>query len=196
MPDPSYFEKLQMQAFRAGVRPRTDESLNWFRERLKSVSRINRTKILKDSALKKVNTPLPGRMFMYVYDPKTKATLPYYDKFPLIIMVELTKDGFYGLNLHYLPPRLRAKFFDKLLAFKNNSKYDNSTRLKLTYDFLRASSKLKEFAPCFKRYLNSHIKSTISEVPAPEWEVAIFMPTEHFTYNTKQTVWKKVRKML
>ena len=196
MPDPSYFEKLQMQAFRAGVRPRTEESLQWFRERLKFVSRINRTKILKDSALKKVNTPLPGRMFMYVYDPKTKATLPYYDKFPLIVMVELTKDGFYGLNLHYLPPRLRAKFFDKLLAFKSNSKYDNSTRLKLTYDFLKASSKLKEFAPCFKRYLNSHVKSTISEVPAPEWEVAIFMPTEHFTYNTKQTVWKKVRKML
>ena len=192
----SYFEKLQMQAFRAGVAPRTQESLEWFKNRLKSVSRLNRDKILKDSALKKVNTPLPGRMFMYVYDPKTKADLPYYDKFPLIIMVELTNNGFYGLNLHYLPPILRAKFFDKLLAFKNNNKYDSSTRLRLTYDFLKSSSKLKEFAPCFKRYLNSHIKSNITEVPAPEWEVAVFMPTEHFTYNTKQTVWKKVRKML
>ena len=192
----SYFEKLQIEAFRAGVRPRTTASLDWFRKRLKPVSRLNRKKIKEDSALKTSSNPLPGRMYMYVYDPKTKAKLPYYDKFPLIIMVELTKDGFYGLNLHYLPPILRAKFFDKLLAFNSDKSYGANARLKLTYNFLKASSRMKEFAPCFKRYLHSHVKSTVSEVPPAEWEIAVFLPTEHFTYNTKQTVWKKVRKMI
>lgn len=195
MPD-SYFQKLEMQAFRAGVRPRSKESLEWFKKRLQSVSRINRENILKDEALKKVNTPLAGRMYMYFYDPKYKETLPYYDRFPLIILVDQVKGGFTGLNLHYLPPVLRAKFFDQLTAFTNNKNYDNSTRFRLTYNFLQASSKLKEFKPCFKRYLANHVQSRIVEVPAPEWEVALFLPTDKFVYNKRQTVWKKSRKMI
>ena len=122
----SYFDKIQSAAFRSGVKPRSQESLNWFRTSLKNiVKRVNREQLLKDSNLNKVNKPLPGRMFMYFYDPKTKETLPYYDKFPLIIMVEKAPKGFYGLNLHYLSPKLRAKFFDKLLEYKNNEKYDS-----------------------------------------------------------------------
>jgi hypothetical protein len=185
----SYFDKIQATAFRAGIKPRSDESLNWFRLKVKSIVNPSRDKLLKDSAVKKVNTPLPGRMFMYFYDPKTKETLPYYDKFPLIIMVEKAPKGFYGLNLHYLPPKLRAKFFDKLLEFKNNKKYDNSTRFRITYDFLKSASKLNEFKPCFKRYLNKHVTSTIAEVPSTEWEAALFLPTEQFVKKSKTSVW-------
>lgn len=194
--DESYFQKLEMQAFRAGVRPRTRESLEWFKKRLQTVSRINRTNILNDDMLNKVNTPLAGRMYMYFYDPKYKETLPYYDRFPLIILVDKTNNGFTGLNLHYLPIGLRAKFFDKLTEFTNNKKYDESTRFKLTYNFLAASSKMKEFKPCFKRYIAGNVESRIVEVPAPEWEVALFMPTDKFVYNKRQTVWRKSKQMI
>lgn len=192
----SYFDKIQATAFRSGIKPRSSESLNWFRTKVKSIARPSRDKLLKDSALKKVNRALPGRMFMYFYDPKTKETLPYYDKFPLIIMVERAPKGFYGLNLHYLPPKLRAKFFDKLLEFKNNKKYDESTKFRITYDFLKASSKLKEFRPCFKRYLNEHVTSTIAEVPSTEWEAALFLPTEQFVKKSKNSVWSTSRGMI
>lgn len=193
----SYFDKIQSAAFRSGVKPRTQESLNWFRTSLKNiVKRVNREQLLKDSNLNKVNKPLPGRMFMYFYDPKTKETLPYYDKFPLIIMVERAPKGFYGLNLHYISPKLRAKFFDKLLEYKNNEKYDSSTRLKLTYKFLKSASKLKEFKPCFKRYLTSNITSRISEVPSTEWEAALFLPTEQFVKNSKSSVWKSSKELI
>ena len=136
-----------------------------------------------------------GRMYMYFYDPKTKDILPYYDRFPLIVMVKREKGGFTGLNLHYLPPILRAKFFDRLTEFTNN-KYDESTRFRLTYNFLRASSKLELFKPCFKRYLTSQVESRITEVPATEWEVALFLPTDKFVKNSRQTVWKKSRAMI
>ena len=186
----SYFDKIQAAAFRSGVTPRSADSLEWFRTKVQSIVRPSRDKLLKDSAVKTVNKPLSGRMFMYFYDPKTKDTLPYYDKFPLIIMVERAPKGFYGLNLHYLPPKLRAKFFDKLLEFSNNKKYDSSTKFRITYDFLKASSKLKEFQPCFKRYLNQHVTSTIAEVPPSEWEAALFLPTEQFAKKSKNSVWK------
>lgn len=192
----SYFEKLETEAFRSGVQPRTRESLQWFKKRLKSVTRVQNNQILKDPLLNRVAKPLMGRMYMYFYDPKTKETLPYYDRFPLIIMVKKEKGGFTGLNLHYLPPVLRARFFDRLTEFTNNKKYDESTRFRLTYNFLRNSSKLELFKPCFKRYLTSQVTTRITEVPATEWEVALFLPTDKFVKNSRTTVWKKSRAMI
>jgi hypothetical protein len=192
----SYFEKLETEAFRSGIQPRTRESLQWFKKRLKSVTRVQNKQILKDPLLNRVAKPLMGRMYMYFYDPKTKETLPYYDRFPLIIMVKKERNGFTGLNLHYLPPVLRARFFDRLTQFTNNKKYDESTRFRLTYNFLRSSSKLEMFKPCFKRYLNSQVTTRITEVPATEWEVALFLPTDKFVKNSRNTVWKKSRAMI
>ena len=192
----SYFEKLETEAFRSGVQPRTQESLNWFKKRLQSVARVNNNQILKDPLLKKVSKPLMGRMYMYFYDPKTKDTLPYYDRFPLIIMLKRERGGFTGLNLHYLPPVLRAKFFDNLTEFTNNKKYDESTRFRLMYSFLKNSSKLELFKPCFKKYLTSQVESRITEVPATEWEVALFLPTDKFVKNSRTTVWRKSRAMI
>ena len=192
----SYFEKLETEAFRSGIQPRTRESLQWFKKRLKSVTRVQNNQILKDPLLNRVPKPLMGRMYMYFYDPKTKETLPYYDRFPLIIMVKKERNGFTGLNLHYLPPVLRARFFDRLTQFTNNKKYDESTRFRLTYNFLRSSSKLEMFKPCFKRYLTSQVTTKITEVPATEWEVALFLPTDKFVKNSRTTVWKKSRAMI
>ena len=192
----SYFENLETEAFRSGIQPRTRESLQWFKKRLKSVTRVQNNQILKDPLLNRVPKPLMGRMYMYFYDPKTKETLPYYDRFPLIIMVKKERNGFTGLNLHYLPPVLRARFFDRLTQFTNNKKYDESTRFRLTYNFLRSSSKLEMFKPCFKRYLNSQVTTKITEVPATEWEVALFLPTDKFVKNSRTTVWKKSRAMI
>ena len=192
----SYFEKLETEAFRSGIQPRTRESLQWFKKRLKSVTRVQNKQILKDPLLNRVAKPLMGRMYMYFYDPKTKETLPYYDRFPLIIMVKKERNGFTGLNFHYLPPVLRARFFDRLTQFTNNKKYDESTRFRLTYNFLRSSSKLEMFKPCFKRYLNSQVTTRITEVPATEWEVALFLPTDKFVKNSRTTVWKKSRAMI
>jgi len=192
----SYFDKLQADAFRSGVTPRTEESLKWFQKRLSNITNVNRNQILKDENLIKVNKPLTGRMFMYFYDPKTKETLPYYDKFPLIIMVGKAPKGFYGLNLHYLDPKRRAIFFDKLMDYMKNKKYDRTTKFRLSYSLLSSAGKLKEFEPCFKRYLTSHITSRVSEVPATEWEAALFMPTDQFVKNNRQTVWNKSRKLI
>ena len=100
------------------------------------------------------------------------------------------------MNLHYLPPVLRAKFFDNLTEFTNNKKYDESTRFRLMYSFLKNSSKLEFFKPCFKRYLTSQVESRITEVPATEWEVALFLPTDKFVKNSRNTVWRKSRAMI
>ena len=163
----SFFEKLQLQAFIAGVQPRSDESQKWFRNKLKNIVQVNRQKLLRDSALQRVARPRMGDMYMFFYDPKHKETLPYYDTFPLIIMVEKAPGGFYGLNMHYLPPVLRAKLFDGLA--KSDERYDENTRFRARYRLLQSVRKLKYFKPCFKHYLTKHVEGRISKVEAPEW---------------------------
>jgi hypothetical protein len=193
----TFMDKLYADAFRAGIQKDTKQSRDWFRKKLQKVKTVNRKQLLKDdNYTARSRIGLPGRMFMYFYDPKTKKDLPYYDRFPLIFMVEKAEGGFYGLNLHYLAPRQRAIFFDRLLDLSNNKKYDESTRLRMKYRTLKASSRLEMFKPCFKHYLSEHVRSQIVEIPASEWESVLFLPTEYFMKGSKSTVWSQSRKMI
>ena len=192
----SLFDTLQAQAFRAGVAPRTKEAQQWFQRNVKKLGDVNRRSLLKDDALDVTTKPKTGDMLMYFYDPKHKATLPYYDLFPLTIMVQPVPGGFHGLNLHYLPPALRARLFDSLVDLTNNKKYDESTRFKLTYDLLKSASKMRFFKPCYKHYLYSQIEGRVAMVEAPAWEMALFLPTEQFRKSTKTAVWKDSREAI
>lgn len=190
------FAKLEKEAFRAGIKPRTRESREWFRNKLKTVRRIDRNKLMKESELVRTDQSIAGHMYMFSYDPKTKDTLPYYDKFPLVIVVGPAEGGFYGLNLHYLPPALRAKFLDALLDITNNKKYDESTKFKLSYQFLKKSSKMKYFAPCFKHYLTEHVRGQFAKVLAPEYEIAVFLPTADWAKGSAAKVYGDSRRMI
>ena len=171
------FQKLELEAFRKGITPRTTESREWFRKRIQTLTRVNREALMREDEITKRSSHQFGSMMMFFYDPKLKDKLPYYDTFPLVIPVERAAGGFRGLNLHYIPPILRAKFLDSLLDVVNNKKYDESTRFTLTYSLLKGASRFRFFQPCFKHYLLNHVKSRFAQVPAPEWEIATFLPT-------------------
>jgi hypothetical protein len=190
----SLFDKLESEAYRRGLQKRSKEAQDWFRSQLRGMKKINMHKMLKDDRLKLKQRPRVGDMFMYIYDPKHRKTLPYYDRFPLTIMVSKAPGGFYGLNLHYLPLKQRAMFLDRLTDIANNKKFDETTRLKLNYSLLKSAKKYKYFAPCFKHYLTSQIDSKIVKVEASEWDIAIFLPTENFAKKTKGFVWKQSKR--
>jgi hypothetical protein len=190
------FQKLELEAFRNGINPRTKESREWFRNKAQQLRRVNRSALMKEDPIKQENRFEPGGMYMFFYDPKTKDTLPYYDKFPLIIAVEPAKDGFYGLNLHYLPPTLRAQFLDSLLDITNDNRYDEKTKFEVSYQMLKKAAKFKYFKPCFKHYLTSHVKSRFARVAAPEWEIATFLPTADWAKSSSNNVYKDSRRMI
>ena len=175
----------------------TSKARTWYINELKSM-RVNRQALLRDSETIKKSRPLPGRMFMFFYEPKHKDTLPYYDQFPLIIMVESAKPkkGFYGLNFHYLDYRKRAILLSRLITYTNNQRYDESTRLRLSYNILKTASRLDAFKPCFKHYLPGQIRGQVKMVPADYWETGLFFPSEQFKKETKTSVFSKSRGMI
>lgn len=190
------FQRLELEAFRKGITPRTQESREWFRKRAQRLTRVNRTALMKEGELERQSKTVVGNMYMFFYDPKTKDKLPFYDTFPLIFVVGPAEGGFYGLNLHYLPPILRAKMLDELLEYKNNSKYDETTRLRLSYSLLQRVSKLRYYKPCFKHYLTKHVKGQFAMVPAPEWEIATFLPTAQWQKSSANRVYSQSRKAI
>ena len=190
------FQKLELEAFRAGINPRTQQSRDWFRKKAQQMRRVNRNQLMQEEEIILRNRFGVGNMYMFFYDPKTKDTLPYYDAFPLVIPVEPAEKGFYGINLHYLPPVLRAKFLDSLLDITSNKSYDEKTKFRLSYQLLKGSQKFRHFKPCFKRYLTAHVRSRFALVPAPEWEIATFLPTADWRKASGTQVYRDSRAMI
>lgn len=133
-----------------------------------------------------------GRLCMFYYDPKLKEKLPYYDRFPLVIPIQLTPDGFIGLNLHYLPPPYRATLMDSLYTtIYKNRHLDERKRIQISYQIVKSASRNRFFIPCVKRYLYDHLKSKIYVLKTEDWNIALFMPTERFEKRSKKTVWRE-----
>ena len=192
------FQKLELEAFRAGINPRTKESRDWFRKKVQGLRGVSRTELMQQDEITLANKsqPLIGSMNMFFYDPKHKDTLPFYDRFPLAIIVGPAEKGFYGLNLHYLPPVLRAKLLDSLMDITNNKKYDETTKFQLSYKILQGVTKFRYYKPCLKHYLTQHVKSRLARVQAPEWEIATFLPTADWAKASSNQVYKQSRAMV
>jgi len=188
----SYLDKLKDAIKTNQVTAKAKAAGDWFR------SIVNRTKgafssetpqkILTRSEQLESKSVL-GKMYFYSYDPKHKDKLPWYDTFPLVFPIERYNDGFLGLNFHYLAPKDRAILMDQLKMYANNKKYDETTKLKLTYNMLKGFTKIKRAKPTVHRYLTSKIKSKFVLVNADEWEAALFLPVERFRKASKKEVW-------
>ena len=168
----------------------------WLREQALSVNSVNPKQVLTQQPDRMVTKITIGRMYLFMYDPKTKKDLPYYDRFPLIFPFQKAPDGFYGINMHYLPHMMRAKLMDNLYTLSNNKNIDDTTKLRLSYEMLNKASKFRFFKPCVKHYLNNHVKSRFLWVPADKWDTALFLPLERFVGATKQQVWRDSRRMV
>ena len=179
------FHTVEIEAFRAGITPRTKESQNWFRKRVQRM-RVNRRDLMNSDPVEKRSRSASGRMYCFFYDAKHRETLPYWDAFPMIIAVSPAKKGFYGMNLHYLPIPLRAKFLDALMDITNNKNFDESTKIKISYNMMNSSSKLKYFKPCFKHYLTKQVEGQLAHIPSAEWEIATFLPAAQWQGNKNQ----------
>ncbi len=190
------FDDLLAKGVRAGEIPaRTSSARSWYRDRART-TRVTPDRLIRSDRERLTSRVMIGRMYHFFYDPKHKKTLPYYDRFPLIFPFKRVRGGFLGINLHYLPLRLRAKLMDELYALSRDNRYDEDTRLRISYNILNGAAKYKYFKPCVKHYLTPHVKSRFLEVYAAEWDIALFLPTERFVGANKRAVHADSRKMI
>jgi hypothetical protein len=182
---------------RTGIdKPGDMNAHEWYREKAQQVKSISPGKIITDNAHYNRTTIKPGFMYLFGYDPKLKNELPYYDRFPLIFPFKSDTDGFLAMNLHYIAPNFRAKLMDNLYPLVTNLKFDETTRIKASYNLLNSVAKYKYFHPCVKKYLYGHLKTKFLLIPANEWDIALFLPLQRFQKASVNQVYKDSRAMI
>ena len=179
----------------AGKTQKSLEARNWLRQKAAEVRTVNPKATIQQGPFL-TNRIITGNMYLFAYDPKTKEDLPYYDRFPLVFPFRRVPDGFYGINLHYLPPLLRAKLMDALYDTVNNDNMDETTRLRINYRILQSAAKFRYFEPCVKHYLNNHVKTRFLKVDPTQWDVALFLPLERFAKANKLKVYADSKKKI
>ena len=185
-------DRIKTSLAKEGLTPRTNASRAWLQAKVKDLKPTSSALMRDKDRLK--STSMIGKMYFYFYDPKTKDTMPYYDRFPLVIPIERYNDGFLGLNLHYIHPKHRMILLDKLSDTMSNDTYDEKTKLKINYRYLAAASRIFEANPCIKRYLFTQIESRFLEITADEWDIAAMLPLESFVGATTSKVYADSRK--
>ena len=173
-------------------------SRSWFEKQVSALAQqgITPNKVMKGEPSDLRSNIVPGNLYMYVYDPKLKDELPYYDRFPLVFPFRKTQDGFYGLNMHYLPYDLRIKLLDQLLVFKTNSRWDETTKIKYSWALIDGVSRFAPAEPCVKQYLSGHVRSQFRQIYSEDWATAMLLPVERFVGASKQQVWAESRKII
>ena len=171
-------DRINQSLIKQGLTPRTNQARAWLQSKVTQL-KPTRQALLQDRTRLRDATII-GKMYFYFYDPKTKDSMPYYDRFPLVLPIEQYNDGFLGLNLHYIHPKQRIILLDKLSDYANNTKFDKTTKLRLSYATLASASKIFVAQPCIKRYLFSQVQSRFLEISADEWDIAALLPMESF----------------
>ena len=167
------------------------KSTQWYREKIKEFGTPKSLDLLRDG--KRDNKPFYGKLNMFIYDPKHKKILPYYDTFPLVLPIENYPDGFLGINMHYLPIPLRIRLLDILVDYSNNTRFDETTRIVADYSQLK---KFKLIKPTLHRYLAGQTKSQFRRIDADEFTIATLLPVQRFKKESASKVWKDSRSML
>ena len=185
-------DRIKESLAKEGYTPRSSAARQWLKAKVGEL-RPTPAALMRDRERLKDKSFI-GKMYFFFYDPKTKDSLPYYDRFPLVIPIERYSDGFLGLNLHYIHPKQRIILLDKLSEVASNNNYDEKTKLRLSYSYLASASKAFEAMPCIKRYLFTNIQSRFLEITADEWDIAVMLPAENFVGATTSKVWSDSRK--
>ena len=114
-----------------------------------------------------------GDLVTFEYSAKYAEELPFWDKFPLVYVTKIHRDGWTGMNVHYLHPKMRARLFYDL--DKNDIDIiDNEMNLL-----------------CTKRYLAEYAKTAPKRFPKEFWEIAVQLPFEKFEKERNASVWRQ-----
>lgn len=158
-------------------------SIVWFESKIKELGRdiVNKNGLIKTTKEIQQSKLFLGSMNFFMYNPKTKATLPFYDRFPLTFVFGVTKTGFIGINFHYLPIPFRIRLYERLWVIaKNSTRNVGQQVFRLNWELLRNFSKFPEVKPCVKQYLFTHVQSRFIRIPIRDWKSALMLPNEEF----------------
>lgn len=169
-------------------------ALRWFEKNYKN----NRAKYIKRRAMK------VGSLVIFDYnDPLTKDELEYWDKNPLVLVVEpyIKKDDVIrvqGINLHLLPPDIRGiVLYQAWYLYKEAytaMMFTDKDSVQVNLEWSKIKDRLAKYGAgfAFRRYAISK-QENIMEFNYEDWTKAVYLPSrEYHKTNVEklQSMWK------
>lgn len=170
------YSRYARRAREADVTRGSKDSVDWFRKAIRKDRRPSFERVQEGLKSGRIQ---PGGMFIYEYIPLSKERIPYYDQYPLVLVLEMTKNGWYGLNLHYLAPAVRAKVLAEFWS-----------RSRSGLNIAKAIGRSQYGKQALKRYVATQTRGTPKRVPKADWEIAISLPFEGFQKASAKTAWR------
>lgn len=186
-------QKVLNEFAQSGKELQSEQATRWLARNLSKIQTEMRSEHFNRGkpAVNKPGNIKEGAMIFFGYEPKTKSELPFWDSFPLVIILHKTGNSILGLNLHYLAPTVRANFLNNLLKLVDNPNYVKNppAYFKANYPLLKATAKFKPYRAAIKRYYLNCINTKMNVIPSNEWQFTTFMPLEKFKGASKNDVW-------
>lgn len=131
---------------------KTAEAKKWFSNKIKGLvnQHIKRndngfvySEIMNNKATKPQSTVKPGNVYFFGYNPKHWRSMPFYDLFPLVLVLEIKGKFIKGLNLHYLPRKQRMNVLQTALGLSGDKNFDSKV-MEQVEDYLNNSMELMD----------------------------------------------------
>ena len=183
--------------FISKIKAKSGQAIDWFKSIVRKTQRaafpakFGRQDIMTDRTTGVVGgKPTIGQLYLFQYNAKWADILPYWDMWPLIFPFDYAKDGFYGINLHYLSPNARAALMIRLIkAQGGGGNMNENFKLKLNYSIITS---FKPAIPCIKRYLFSHVQGKgLYGIGGEDWSYAAALPLQKFQKESEEYIWKQ-----
>ena len=196
------FQQIRERIEKSGaLKPMEKRALYWFKtfrtdlsEWQRKIGKVTFAELQQEPISKRLVSPsrmIPGCLYFFLYQPENTKTLPYYDRFPFVLVMDRQGDSFTGLNFHYLDYYWRAWLFDNLYDARRKDKDPLKVQLPFSYRIISETTKYKQFRPCYKRYLIKNLRSPLFQVGESEWDVALWLPVELYAKVPATDIWKE-----
>lgn len=179
-------EKAWAKANKGSYKRNTEASFDFFRKYVgRSYNKLGTGSMFRDRKTWRGTDFALGKMYFFEYDALHKDKLPIWDRYPIVIFFDTYKSKagnqiVLGLNFHYLAPALRMAAFRALLKFKTGNGFKKSTKLDFSWSVIKVLAQSKYYEKAIHAYRVDHLKSTLVEIPAQSWEMALFLPLARF----------------
>lgn len=170
----------------------TASSLNWFSKQLSTIKADPTTtkKIIEDKTSKRFKYRKPGYIYMFRYVPPDKKELEFYDEFPVIITFGFSGNVVQGINLHYLPIRIRLILLLQIL--KSLTGEGETAKIKLQ-NLLKSSTVRKYISVMTEEFHFGGIRSKIRHITPDEFVIMSLLPVQKFKKKTQTQVYSQIR---
>jgi len=158
-------------------------SVRWYRSKINDLApRITAGEMLAQG--KSTATPNFGLLNLFNYKPLGPERLKYYDMFPLVLPFKFHRNGFTGLNFHYLSIPMRIDLLRRLDAmFEEDAElyrldsHNQGRVLAMTWSRIKGMRGVK---PCVKRYRAMYVYSNFLKIEVHDMAAAVLLPVEKF----------------